>query len=284
MRRPALLLSLAGLAAGCVHLQRTDRLDEARAAYDKALRSSAAEGSPADLATAKKWVDLAEAGLLTGDPKVVDDRATVALLKIQAAEALGRTHQLAAQRDHTLEELSATKQLLLDQAQQKLALTRAELEKEKAARDAAEARLLETREAVARETQVQDLPEGTVITLPGGKLFAHGKAELLPGGRDQLARVADFLKTASRAARVEAQPPAKLGRKAALALSGKRAERVREFLVAEGVTADQIRTEPPGQPPARPLPASPEFAANGAVNIVLEPAAQTGIGGGPGRP
>ena len=284
MSRTTLLVLLgAALSAGCVHLQRTDRLDEARTAYEKASRGPVAESSPADLATAKKFLDLAEKGLETGDPKVVDDRATVAILKIQAAEAVGRTHELAAERDRALRALSATKQQMLDDAQQKLALAHAELEKEKAGRDAAEARLAQSRAVLARETQIRDLPEGTVITLPGGQLFQQGQAELLPAGRNRLSQVAEFLKTASRAARVQAQPPRQGSRKAALALSGRRAERVRDFLVGEGVTAQQIRTEPPSQAPTRPLPDSPEFATNGAVDIVLEP----GPGGGgtsPGRP
>src|SRR6185369_11971933 len=114
------------------------------------------------------------------------------------------------------------------------------------------------------------LPEGTVITLPGGALFQQGRAELLPAGRDQLSRVADFLKSADRSARVTAQPPSRGSRKAALSLSGKRAERVRDYLVGEGVTARQIIAEPPTA--TRPLPNSPEFATNGAVDIVLEPA------------
>src|SRR5262249_26040634 len=123
VRRAWLLLCPAALYPGCIHLQRTDRLDEARAAYEKALQGPAAEASPADLATAKKWLDVADAALDTGDPKVVDDRATVAILKIQAAEALGRTHELAIERDRTVQALSALKQQLLDQTQQKLALT-----------------------------------------------------------------------------------------------------------------------------------------------------------------
>ncbi|HZJ56117.1 MAG TPA: OmpA family protein [Myxococcaceae bacterium] len=282
MSRAALLLLLgAAVSSGCARLQRTDRLDEARAAYEKAQQGPAAASSPADLATAKKFLDVADKGLETGDPKVVDDRATVALLKIQAAEALGRTHELAAERDRTLQAVAATKQQLLDEAQQKLVLTRVELEKEKAARDAAEAHLAQSKTLLARETQVRDLPEGTVITLPGGQLFHQGRADLLPGGRDQLSRVAEFLKTASRSARVQAQPPSTGSRKAALALSGKRAERVRDYLVGEGVTAQQITAEPPTRTPTRTLPDSPEFATNGAVDIVLEPARGATS---PGRP
>ncbi|HVP59842.1 MAG TPA: OmpA family protein [Myxococcaceae bacterium] len=284
-RASALLAVAAALSAGCAHLQRTDRLDEARAAYDEAQEGPAGASSPADLATAKKFLELAEKGLETNEPKVVDDRATIALLKIRAAEALGRTHELAAERDRTLQLLSATKQRMLDEAQQKLTLARTVLEKEKAARDAAEARLAQSRAVLARETEIRDLPEGTIITLPGEQLFRRGRAELLPGGRDRLSQVAAFLKSASRAARVEAQPPSRGSRKSALALSGKRAERVREFLVAEGVTAEQIRTGPPSQAPTRPIPGSPEFAANGAVRVVLEPAqGGTGGGTGPGRP
>ena len=273
MRRAPLLILLGTvLSTGCVHLKTTDRLDEARAAYEKAQQGPAGDFSPADLATAKKFVELAEKGLETGDPKLVDDRATVAILKIQAAEALGRTHELAAERDRTLQAISATKQQLLDEANQKLMLARAELEKEKAARDTLTARMTQSRDVLARETMIRDLPEGTVITLPGGQLFQQGQAELLPAGRDQLSRVAEFLKSASRSARVTAQPPVRGSRKSKLALTGMRAERVRDFLVGEGVTARQIVTDPPSSTPTRPLPKSAEFANNGAVDIVLEPA------------
>ena len=143
-----------------------------------------------------------------------------------------------------------------------------------------EARLTQSRSAIAQETQIRDLPEGTVITLPGGQLFQQGRAELLPAGRDQLSRVADFLKSASRSARITAQPPIKGSRKAALALSGQRAERVRDYLVGEGVTAQQIITDPPSATPTRPLPNSPEFATNGAVDIVLQPARGSGAAAG----
>jgi outer membrane protein OmpA-like peptidoglycan-associated protein len=272
------LLLGAALSVGCAHLTTTDRLDEARAVYDKAQQGPAGQSSPADLATAKKFLDLAEKSLQTGDPKLVDDQATVAILKVQSAEALGRTHELAAERDRTLQAVNVTKQQLLDEARQKLMLTQAELEKERAARDAMTARLTQSRSALAQETQIRDLPEGTVITLPGGALFQQGRAELLPAGRDQLSRVADFLKSADRSARVTAQPPSRGSRKAALSLSGKRAERVRDYLVGEGVTARQIIAEPPTATPTRPLPNSPEFATNGAVDIVLEPAR----GGAPG--
>ena len=272
MRPVTLVLLGAALSAGCVHLTTTDRLDEARAAYEKAQQGPAADSSPADLATAKKFLDLAEKGLETGDPKLVDDRATVAILKIQSAEALGRTHELAAERDRTQQAVNVTRQQLLDEAKQKLMLARTELEKEREARDAMAARLTQSKDVLARETLIRDLPEGTVITLPGGQLFQQGRAELLPAGRDQLSRVADFLKTSDRSARVTAQPPSRGSRKAKLALSGQRAESVRDFLLGEGVTAHQIVTDPPSATPTRPLPKSPEFATGGAVDIILEPA------------
>jgi outer membrane protein OmpA-like peptidoglycan-associated protein len=205
----------------------------------------------------------------------------VAILKIQSAEALGRTHELAAERDRTLQAVSATKQQLLDESKQKLMLAQTELEREKSARDAMESRLTQSRSALAQETQIRDLPEGTVITLPGGQLFQQGRAELLPAGRDQLSRVADFLKSASRSVRITAQPPVRGSRKAALALSGKRAESVRDYLVGEGVTARQIIADPPSATPTRPLPDSPEFATHGAVDIVLQPA-RGGAGGATG--
>jgi outer membrane protein OmpA-like peptidoglycan-associated protein len=281
--RATRVLVLALSLAGCAHLQSTERLEEARAAYQKAQQGPAAAASPADLATAKKFLDLAEKGLETGDAKLVDDRATVAILKVQSAETLGRTHQLASERDQTLQALGATKERMLEEAQQKLAQARVELEKEKAARDTVEARLAESRTELARTTEIRDLPEGTVITLPGGQLFEPGRTVLLPAGRDRLERVADYLKAASRHARVEAQPPSRGKRSTALALSGKRAERVRDFLVGEGVTANQIRTGSPSRRPPRAVTASAEFATNGAVDIVLEPT-RSATGGATGRP
>ncbi|HSP18488.1 MAG TPA: hypothetical protein VLQ79_03175, partial [Myxococcaceae bacterium] len=85
MTRALLALLAASLFAGCSHLQRTDKLDEAHSAYQKAQTGAAAATSPADLATAQKFLDLADKGLETGDPKLVDDRATVAVLKLEAA-------------------------------------------------------------------------------------------------------------------------------------------------------------------------------------------------------
>jgi outer membrane protein OmpA-like peptidoglycan-associated protein len=285
MSRGTHLLVVVLSLAGCAHLQSTERLEEARTVYQKAQQGPAATASPADLATAKKFLELAEKGLESGDPKLVDDRATVAILKVQAAETLGRTHQLAAERDQTLMAVGATKQRMLEEAQQNLAQARVELEREKVARDAAEARLEESRTVLARTTEIRDLAEGTVITLPGGQLFEPGRTVLLPAGRDQLTRVAEFLKAADRHARVEAQPASRGKRSSAVALSGRRAEQVRDFLVGEGVTADQIRTGSPSRKPPRAVAASPEFAANGAVDIVLEPArANTGGTTTRGRP
>ena len=58
---------------------------------------------------------------------------------------------------------------------------------------------------------------------------------------------------------------------------------VQMAFVGEGVTAGQIKTDSPTAKPSRPLPNTPEFAAGGAVDIVLEPAAAT-TGTKPRRP
>jgi hypothetical protein len=70
------------LMLACGHMEATPRLKEAQAAYGKAAQGPAAQYSPAELATAKKALDQANASLETGDRDLVDDKASLALSKV----------------------------------------------------------------------------------------------------------------------------------------------------------------------------------------------------------
>lgn len=277
----AIVLSIA-----CGHLEATPRLNEARAAYDKAAKGPAAQYSPAELATAKKALDQANASLDTGDRELVDDKANLALSKISSAESIGRTQEAAAQRDAALKELNLTRDQMLSKTQQ-------ELDRERQARNVAEAQLAQSRQELERFAQVRDMSRGTVITLSGGVLFETGKADLLPGAQDRLSRVAAYLKNSPRPVVIEGYTDSRGSSSSNQALSERRAQAVSDYLVSQGVPADRIRSV--GKGPSSPVASNASQsgrAQNRRVEIVLErapaaasssaPGTESGLGGSAG--
>lgn len=272
----------------CGHMEATPRLKEAQTAYDKAVQGPAAQYSPAELATAKKSLDQANASLETGDRELVDDKASLALSKISIAESVALTQQSAAQRDAALKELNITRDQMLSKTQE-------ELNRERQARTVAESQLAESRKDLEQYARVQDVARGTVITLSGGVLFESGKAELLPGAQDQLSRVAAFIKNSPRPVVIEGYTDSRGSSSTNQALSERRARAVSDYLTSQGVPADRIRAVGKGEssPIASNATASGR-SQNRRVEIVLErgPAAasspasptESGLGGsaGPG--
>jgi outer membrane protein OmpA-like peptidoglycan-associated protein len=271
----------------CGHMEATPRLKEARTAYDKAVQGPAAQYSPAELATAKKSLDQANASLETGDRELVDDKASLALSKISIAESVALTQQSAAQRDAALKELNITRDQMLSKTQE-------ELNRERQARTVAESQLAESRKDLEQYARVQDVARGTVITLSGGVLFESGKAELLPGAQDQLSRVAAFIKNSPRPVVIEGYTDSRGSSSTNQALSERRARAVSDYLTSQGVPADRIRAV--GKGASSPIASNATASGrsqNRRVEIVLErgPAAsspasptESGLGGsaGPG--
>jgi len=272
----AIAAATALLIVACGHMEATPRLKEAQAAYDKAAQGPAAQYSPAELATAKKALDQANASLETGDRNLVDDKASLALSKISLAESAAGTQQAAAQRDAALKELHITRDEMLSKTQE-------ELNRERQARAAAESQLAESRKDLEQFARVQDVARGTVITLSGGVLFESGKAELLPGAQDQLSRVAAYLKNSPRPVVIEGYTDSRGSPKTNQALSEKRARAVSEFLTSQGVPSDRIRSVGKGEssPIASNASASGR-AQNRRVEIVLERAPATAGSPAPG--
>ena len=192
-------MTAAFLIIACGHMEATPRLKEAQAAYSKAAQGPAAQYSPAELATAKKALDQANASLESGDAALVDDKASLALSKVSLAESVGRTQEAVSQRDAALKELNITRDQMLSKTQD-------ELNRERQARSNAESQLAQSRKDLEQFAQVRDMSRGTVITLSGGVLFETGKADLLPGAQDQLSRVATYLKNSSRPVTIEGPP------------------------------------------------------------------------------
>src|SRR5215813_12609410 len=272
------ILGVTALAfLGCAHLQTTPKLDQARNAYSQATQGPAAKYSPAELATAKKYLDQANDALSTNDPKVVDDKADLAMLKAQSADAIGRTQEAAAERDATLKQLNITREQMLQEAQQQLSATQQQLEKERLARNEAEQRLAQSRQELEQFAQVRDMARGTVITLSGGVLFETGKSDLLPGAQDKLSHVADYLKNSPRNVVVEGYTDSRGSSSANMSLSKRRANSVRDYLVAQGVAADRISAQGKGESsPVASNANSAGQAMNRRVEIVLQKPAEPG--------
>ena len=138
MKWAGAIAATAMLIVACGHMEATPRLKEAQAAYDKAAKGPAAQYSPAELATAKKSLDQANASLESGDRELVDDKASLALSKTAIAESVAGTQQAVAQRDAALKELHITRDQMLSKTQE-------ELNRERQARTAAESELAASR-------------------------------------------------------------------------------------------------------------------------------------------
>ena len=283
MRPSSAIAAAAALVLACGHMEATPRLKEAQAAYGKAEQGPAAQYAPAELATAKKALDQANASLDSGDRELVDDKATLALLKTSLAESAGRTLEAASQRDAALKELNITRDQMLSKTQE-------ELNREREARNAAESQLAQSRKDLEQYAKVQDVARGTVITLSGGVLFESGKAELLPGAQDQLSRVATFPKSSPRPVSIEGYTDSRGSARSNQALSERRARAVADYLTSQGVPADRINAV--GKGASSPIASNATAdgrSQNRRVEIVLQqgpatagppPAgSQSGLGG-----
>ena len=169
----------------------------------------------------------------------------------QAAEA--EAQQLKAQLEQAQHQAETAQQAAQQQAQQSQAelersrqqehAAQAELEKtrqELAVRDA-EARRLRMQQELSRIASTKSNERGLIVTLSSGILLDSGKSALKPGAKKTLTRIADQLKgdNTIRIA-VEGHTDSVGTEKTNQALSEKRANAVRDFLVKAGVPSDRI--------------------------------------------
>jgi outer membrane protein OmpA-like peptidoglycan-associated protein len=128
------------------------------------------------------------------------------------------------------------------QAQQQQQVTAAELEKTRQAlaTSDAEARQLRMENELARVAATKRDKRGIIVTLPG-IFFDTGKSVLKPGAKNTLKKIADQLKgDPSLRVSVEGHTDNTGSEDKNLALSEKRAQAVRDYLVNAGVPADHI--------------------------------------------
>jgi len=167
----------------------------------------------------------------------------------------------------------------LDQARSALALsqqsgqaTAEQLSAEQTARLQAEKRASDAQAALAKLAAIKEDDRGMVITLSGSVLFRSNEAMLMPGAETTLDQVVDALSTTTeRNIVVEGHTDSQGSDSYNLALSQRRADTVRSYLLHRGYPTARVQAHGIGE--ARPIAdnATSEGRANNRrVEMVLE--------------
>jgi outer membrane protein OmpA-like peptidoglycan-associated protein len=204
-------------------------------------------------------------------------QAETAQLQAEAQRQQEETERLAREDQQRREAQAQAQQLTQAQAQ---------AEAERRAREEAERRANEALAGLQRsgEVGVREDVRGTVLTLSGSVLFASGQSDLLPSARNRLEDVAEALKQSGNRLTIEGHTDAKGPDQYNEELSLRRAEQVRDFLVAQGISPDRISVRGMGKYSPVASNATAEGRANNRrVEIVLQhPPTEnnrTGVGG-----
>jgi len=200
--------------------------------------------------------------------------------RLQAEQADRARQEEAARIDRerqSQQERLASAQRQLDEQQRQLQARQQELEQARRERADAEAAQREALQQLERFAQVQEEQRGTVITLPGGLLFAPGRSDLSPDAQRALEKVAQALKKLpEQHLVVEGHTDAKGAEDVNYDLSVLRANAVKDFLTSRGV--ERNRVESIGFGESRPI-ASNTSAEGRASNRRVEIVVQRGVGG-----
>ena len=227
-------------------------------------------------------------------------------LRVQAQQRQAEAQRLAAETARRQEEEQRRMQAEAEAqrlAQQNVELQQqaAQLEQERQARVQAEQQAEQERQArleaerkatealtrldeTAKDLKVREEARGLVVTLSGSVLFASDAVDLLPAARDRLTQVADVLKQTQSPLLIEGHTDSQGPDDYNEELSYRRAERVREFLVSQGVPAERVRIRGLGEYRPVATNTSPEGRANNRrVEIIIEREARA-IGGSGEQP
>jgi outer membrane protein OmpA-like peptidoglycan-associated protein len=288
MRNANILIAFAS-TVGCAASLPPEDLVTARATYNRASHGPAATLDPADLHSADESLKLAEQSFVQdGDTRGTRDLAYVADRRAQIAEARGEAMQSGQEQQQTLGQMHATEtaQLAatsgqLGHANMQIVLQGQALQNQNQAlavehqrREEADKRAAKATADLAAFASVKQDTRGVVITLSGSVLFVTNKSELLPGAQIKLNQVADALTQQDSESKIvvegytDSQGTASYNQD----LSQRRAQSVRDYLVARGIAADRVTSQ--GYGLNRPVAdnATAEGRANNRrVEIVVQP-------------
>ncbi|MBZ4413884.1 OmpA family protein [Myxococcus sp. XM-1-1-1] len=272
--------------------QRDEKSQRTRVLSYVALRKAETAGAwgMADIAArqqAQAEVALNQAQALQEQQRLAQARQQEGELRLsEEAARRQQVEQEAQQLRAQNEELQRQAQLLQGQQQtQSQADQQAaqQLEAERQARVEAERQAAEAISKLDRankDLKVREEARGTVLTLSGSVLFASGASDLLPVARDRLADVAQVLKEGDRPLLIEGHTDSQGSDALNERLSYQRAERVKEFLINQGVPANRIEARGMGE--YRPVASNSTAegrANNRRVEIILERGGSRAVGG-----
>jgi outer membrane protein OmpA-like peptidoglycan-associated protein len=274
------IVMLAG--AGCATAAPPPELVSARATFQRAEHGPAATHNPADLHTAREALDAAEKSFAAdGDTKQTQDLAYVADRRALIAEARASATQSTENATQTMNDMHAAEtshanatSAELGRANQQLALQGQQLTTEREAHADAEKRAAQATADLAKFASVKQEPRGMVITLSGGVLFASSKSDLLDTAQLKLNSVAEALTQQDPDSKMVVEGHTDSQGKQAYNqdLSQRRAQVVRDYLVARGIAADRVTSVGFGSTRSVADNGSAEGRANNRrVEIVVEP-------------
>jgi len=276
-------------------IQERERLDEAALNADEALRTDPQRQAALDQYRREREADVAaradiqrrhEAAVAAAQQQRQQAESQAQALRVQIEQAQAAAQQAAQaaqaaqqQAQQTQQQLDASKQQAqqsqadAEKARQAAQAVQAELEKtrEELARRDAETRQLRMQQELARIAATKSESRGLVVTLSGGILFDAGKTSLKPGARKTLDRIAEQLKSDPAIKVVVEGHTDNTGKTDKnMALSEKRAQAVRDYLVSKGVPEDRITASGKGE--SEPVATNKTVAgrqANRRVELVI---------------
>ncbi|GAB4520455.1 MAG: hypothetical protein Tsb0020_39080 [Haliangiales bacterium] len=245
----------------------------ARIAIARRERQQAKEAYQAELEARH---DKAQSALSRTSDRLDQTRGTLTDRERRLAELeaeLAKRAQELADREAEIAKRDQT----VAQQNQALSQREQELARERAAREAAEARYRAAIKSLEEVAQVREDERGTVLTFSGAVLFGSGKARLLPIAREQLLPVAQALGDVEDQKRitVEGHTDSRGSERSNLRLSRRRADAVRRFLVQNGAPARRVRAVGKGEStPVADNDTAEGRASNRRVEIIINDIAE----------
>lgn len=272
--KPILVVAFAAVLAACAHSAPRE-LVSARDAYDQAAKGPAQKYTPAELHVARQELLRAERMFKDrGDAIEVRDQSYIAQRKAELAATLARIELLRQDIGAAAQQARQEQEQAAERTRAELAATQAALAAERQRREEAEQRARTLSTDLARLASVKQDPRGTVITLSGSVLFASGKDTLLPAARQRLDQVAEALMRGDPKSQfvVEGHTDSRGSVAVNQALSRRRADAVRDYLIERGVPAERITAEGHGpDDPVADNKTAEGRANNRRVEIVVKP-------------
>lgn len=254
----------------------------ARSAYDRASQGPAARLNPAGLNSAKQTLNVAEHSFNEeGDSQETRDLAYTAERQALTAEAKAASLQSVREQEAIKARMHAAQTAAvrgsaeaLSEARTTIGTQAQALKSEQERRLDAERRAAAATAALLGSATVKQETRGIVITLSGSVLFKTNESTLLATAQAKLDNVAKALAEQDPESKlvVEGHADTQGTPEHNLALSQRRAESVRTYLVSKGIASDRIVAEGLGD--TRPIADndSPEGRANNRrVEIVVQP-------------